>query len=903
MLLALVYGVFLVLVGITASALVAVASTHVSSAMLGAVVSRDGAIAELFFEGKLRASDLKPATLTATRATELETGLDELIHTADIKRIDVRSLDGMILFSSQAGGRGKTPATHEGMATAVGGRGAADLAEVGNGTDVLEFLPLKSAEGEPLAVVAIVRDAAPILASIDAARRDIMIVTVTAALLLAVVLLGVFRAAHRRIQGQQALLLDAERRDPLTELLNHGAVVALLTNSIEHARAMARPLGVALVDIDNFRNLNETHGHEAADEVLRRVAELLSAEAIAGSFVARYGPDEFLLVAPDVEQPEMEASVDGIRSRLRDVAMQFEGSEQLPVSISAGIACFPDHADSVTNLLSAAAVAVNEAKGGGGDAVAVARTGPGERVATGSFDVLRGLVIAVDTKDRYTKRHSEDVARYAVFLADRLGFDSEARNTVHVAGLLHDVGKIGIPDSLLRRPGKLTAEEFEVFKQHVALGDSIVRDVPDVDQVRAGIRHHHERWDGNGYLAGLEGEEIPLVARLLAVADAFSAMTTTRPYRKALSVEEALKRLGDAAGSQLQEDLVATFIAGSKPRQTRHSRVRWRRASGVPNAAWHDAPHAPGAPRRLAGHSHSRGNGRGDAVDPGRDPAHRERQPVHHVHSDRDQPRPRDRARLPRGGPAGKLRDRLPWHADGVERRPLDVVSAGQRRHRAQPERRRPTRDQSVGAVHHPGACHGGGGVPVAEPCAPSAGLWHRRPGRRAVGGDHPAVILPTPTPTPTRSPSSTPAPTPIATPKPPILPLPSLVVRPTPSPTPSEGATSTPEPSVSPGSSDGSGATGGSPRPTGDDAASASPQTIAFARLTGDAGGDAGVGLELTGIFDADFVWFVPAASVGVPGLLVILWVILQAFGALAWIPAVRRMSDESGDRPRRHA
>ncbi len=562
MLLALVYGVFLVLVGITASALVAVSSMHVSSAMLGAVVSRDGAIAELFFDGRLRTSDLDPATLSDTRAAQLEASLGELTTQAEMERIDVRSLDGMILFSSQPGGRGHNPAAHDGMAVAVAGRPTADLAEVGNRTDVLEFLPLKSAAGEPMAVVAIVRDAAPILTRIDAARRDIVVVTVSAALLLALILLGVFRAAHRRIQGQQALLLEAERRDPLTELLNHGAVVALLTNSLEHARASARPLGVALVDIDNFRLLNETHGHDAADDVLRRVAALLSAEGIAGSFVARYGPDEFLLVAPQAEQPEMEASVEGIRTRMRELAVQFEGSEQLPVTISTGIACFPDHADSVTSLLSAAAVAVNEAKASGGDSVCLARTGPGERVATGSFDVLRGLVIAVDTKDRYTKRHSEDVARYAVFLADRLGFDAETRNTIHVAGLLHDVGKIGIPDSLLRRPGKLTADEFEVFKQHVALGDSIVRDVPDVDQVRAGIRHHHERWDGNGYLEGLEGEEIPLVARLLAVADAFSAMTTTRPYRKALSVEEALKRLGDAAGTQLQEDLVVAFIAG-----------------------------------------------------------------------------------------------------------------------------------------------------------------------------------------------------------------------------------------------------------------------------------------------------------------------------------------------------
>ena len=128
--------------------------------------------------------------------------------------------------------------------------------------------------------------------------------------------------------------------------------------------------------------------------------------------------------------------------------------------------------------------------------------------------------------------------------------------------MLHDIGKIGIPDVILRKPSKLTADEYDIFQQHVALGDAIVRDVPNADVVRAGIRHHHERWDGNGYLAGLEGTEIPMIARVLAVADAFSAMTTTRPYRKALPVSEALKRLGDAAGTQLQEELVAEFITG-----------------------------------------------------------------------------------------------------------------------------------------------------------------------------------------------------------------------------------------------------------------------------------------------------------------------------------------------------
>jgi putative nucleotidyltransferase with HDIG domain len=251
-----------------------------------------------------------------------------------------------------------------------------------------------------------------------------------------------------------------------------------------------------------------------------------------------------------------------VRAALDEISVQFGPSERLPVTVSVGISAFPDFAASVTDLVSSAAVALGEAKASGGNGVRIAEAGDDDRSVAGSFDVLQGLVIAVDTKDRYTKRHSEDVARYAVFLATRLGLHDEMVRTIHLAGLLHDIGKIGIPNAILRKPSKLTADEYGVFQQHVTLGDAIVRDVPNVDLVRAGIRHHHERWDGNGYLEGLEAEGIPLIARVLAVADAFSAMTTTRPYRKALPMSEALARLGDAAGTQLEEELVASFITG-----------------------------------------------------------------------------------------------------------------------------------------------------------------------------------------------------------------------------------------------------------------------------------------------------------------------------------------------------
>ena len=428
---------------------------------------------------------------------------------------------------------------------------------------VEELLPIVDGESRPIAVVGMWRDADALLASLDEARRDVMLVTLAAAVILAGMLFVVFRASQVRLSRQHAQLLEATRRDALTGMLNHGTVVATLADELETARASDGSIAVALIDVDNFRLFNDTHGHDAGDVVLLQVAQLLRDEAAAErSHVARYGPDEFLLVLIGASAEEARSSADRVRERLEDVGVRFGDSEELPISVSVGIAAFPRHAPAATELLSAATVALTEAKSSGGDGVAVFQDGEEQRTVRGSFDVLQGLVIAVDTKDRYTKRHSEDVARYATFLATRLGLDDELQHTIQLAGLLHDIGKIGIPDVILRKPSKLTAEEYGMFQQHVVLGDAIVRDVPNVDQVRAAIRTHHERWDGNGYVEGLEADEIPIIGRILAVADAFSAMTTTRPYRKALPLQEALKRLGDAAGTQLQEELVTAFIEG-----------------------------------------------------------------------------------------------------------------------------------------------------------------------------------------------------------------------------------------------------------------------------------------------------------------------------------------------------
>jgi putative two-component system response regulator len=207
--------------------------------------------------------------------------------------------------------------------------------------------------------------------------------------------------------------------------------------------------------------------------------------------------------------------------------------------------------------------------------VRVAPTGEEERASSGSFDVLQGLVIAVDTKDRYTKRHSEDVARYAVFLAERLGLDEETRRTLHLAGLLHDVGKIGIPDAILLKLGKLTVEEFELVKTHTTIGARILSGsrFPLLRLAEEIAFSHHERWDGNGY-AGLKKDTIPLAGRIVAVADVFDALTSVRPYKPAWPAGEAYEYLDSQRGRHFDPRLVEAFIGLKK--EVAEIQARWQ---------------------------------------------------------------------------------------------------------------------------------------------------------------------------------------------------------------------------------------------------------------------------------------------------------------------------------------
>ena len=568
-----VFGIFLVIVGVTAVSQAILVSVHFSSASLEAVVGSDAATVRTFVNGFVTPSDLSGEASDEDIAS-VEAGLAAIAHRAEIVRVEIIDPTGRILASDERSIRGQVAPVSAGLLKAQTEQ-TVDAAIVADGAPteaagaplapprlLRAYFPLIGSDGETQAVVAIWRDAAPLFVRLDEVRRDVVIVIVSAALIVSVFLYLIFRSAQRRIIRQTLQLVDSTRRDPLTGLLNHGALVAELALAVEDARLNSAAIGVVLIDLDNFRALNDGYGHDQGDTVLLQLAANLQTTLPERALCGRYGPDEFLVISPAAQVAELEPMVDDIRARLVDQSLDVASSERMPISISAGIAAYPDHGASVTELLSTVAIALAEAKASGGDSVRVAGRAVEATNEMQAFDTLQGLIFAVDTKDRYTKRHSEDVARYGVFLARQLGLDPSFGEVVRRSGLLHDVGKIGIPDHVLRKPGPLTGEEYEIVKQHVALGDSIVRNIEQAEAVRAGIRHHHERWDGNGYLHALAGEDIPLVARILAVGDAFSAMTTTRPYRKALPLAEALRRLGDAAGTQLDERLVIAFIAG-----------------------------------------------------------------------------------------------------------------------------------------------------------------------------------------------------------------------------------------------------------------------------------------------------------------------------------------------------
>jgi diguanylate cyclase (GGDEF)-like protein len=366
-------------------------------------------------------------------------------------------------------------------------------------------------------------------------------------------------ARDRRLGEALTEVTRISRTDSLTGLANHGAIHELLAAELDRCRRYGRPFCIVVMDMDDFKLLNDAHGHPAGDDVLRMVATRLREQCRVTDIVGRTGGDEFLIIMPETRPDQAIAVTERLREALAKRPFAAPDGTHIPVRLSFGIAVHDGGDTHANELIAEADANLYASKRRGGDTITSGAEADSDETV-GAFGMLDSLVTAVDNKDRYTRRHSEEVTRHALDLAVALGLSEDSQRIVRVAGLLHDVGKIGVPDRILRKPGKLTVDEFEIVKQHAGLGEMIINAIPDLEEIRTAVVSHHERFDGRGYPNLLKGTEIPTFGRILAVADAFSAMTTDRTYRKAMTEDEALEELRAGAATQFDPELAGLFI-------------------------------------------------------------------------------------------------------------------------------------------------------------------------------------------------------------------------------------------------------------------------------------------------------------------------------------------------------
>jgi diguanylate cyclase (GGDEF)-like protein len=341
---------------------------------------------------------------------------------------------------------------------------------------------------------------------------------------------------------QRAGLERISRTDPLTGSLNRRGFEERLDAELSNSTRHGRPLALVLLDLDNFKEINDLKGHPAGDELLRWAVSTMKDVLRTADDVGRLGGDEFAILLPDT----LRADAETIGGRIRD-----ELSER--ISTSMGITSFPIDGTDSDELLKHGDAELYAAKHGRSSWIA-----PVPR----DLSWAAALAAAVDSRMAVQHDHSTAVADNADVIATQLNWSESELSLLRVAAMLHDVGKVAVPDGILRKPGPLTAEEFAEIAKHPIVGSEIVGRIESLEPIVPWIRHAHEHFDGTGYPDGIRGEAIPLASRILLVADAYDAMTSDRPYRRALSTEEAWAELKRGAGTIFDPQCVELFERG-----------------------------------------------------------------------------------------------------------------------------------------------------------------------------------------------------------------------------------------------------------------------------------------------------------------------------------------------------
>ncbi len=369
------------------------------------------------------------------------------------------------------------------------------------------------------------------------------------------------------------------RIDPLTGAFNYRAFV----DSLEDSFAACRKTSLALlyVDVDDFKLYNQLYGVEQGDQALRRICQEITLAVGAAGSVYRTSGKVFAVLLPGQDSQQAYALAGAVRQRIARINETDDSSRRLKgLTASVGICAAPYAASSAKELMDNADQACYNAKQSGKDQIALFRSaesplsrhlserteaiveGP-ERAGDGyrsTLAMISALTAAIDAKDHYTYDHSKNVATYAANLAVAAGLNEDQVRTVYAAGLLHDVGKISIPESILNKSGRLTPAEYQTMQDHVNNSIEMIRHLPEMDYVVPAVLGHHERWDGRGYPRGIRSEEIPVTARCLSIADVFDAMTTNRPYRGGMALDYVLDFIRSNAGVLFDPRLAMLFV-------------------------------------------------------------------------------------------------------------------------------------------------------------------------------------------------------------------------------------------------------------------------------------------------------------------------------------------------------
>jgi diguanylate cyclase (GGDEF)-like protein len=389
---------------------------------------------------------------------------------------------------------------------------------------------------------------------------------------------------HERLQQEHEALNEANTRlaalattDPLTGLPNHRTIMNHIEESLVSCRQTQKACAILFLDIDHFKRINDTWGHRVGDAILREVGHRLEASLRSEDFVGRYGGEEFAMVLANTQEEEAWQIAERLRLILTEQPCSWEGEEEgiptknsLSVTASIGVALYQKHGTTRETLIEAADTAMYHAKHTGRNRVCMAGEEEQQEQElliketgriTSDLAAIQVLIAVADVHDEGTSTHAQRMVLLSTATARMLNRSEEEIQLVRLATLLHDIGKIGIPDAILNKPGPLTEEEWIIMRQHPSFSREILEPAGGIFQLLSHIVvAHHERWDGFGYPKRLIHEEIPLSARIISVVDTYDAMTSQRPYRNPLPISVAREELQRYAGSQFDPQVVEAFL-------------------------------------------------------------------------------------------------------------------------------------------------------------------------------------------------------------------------------------------------------------------------------------------------------------------------------------------------------